>query len=139
MKSFLNKIKIPSLYVLSFVLSVLPVAVYLIINHERYVSTTPERIKLLFGGILAIGILVIKTLGFLKVKSSLLFFGVMMIMSYLLESIIYDLLVFSCLAFLGEALSMGIRILIRHLKGAEGKEQIEGAVKRAIEKLSGRV
>jgi sporulation protein YabP len=68
MKNFLNKIKIPSLYVLSFVLSVLPVAVYLIINHERYVSTTPERVKLLFGGILAIAILVIKTLGFLKVK-----------------------------------------------------------------------
>ena len=139
MKTFLNKVKIPALYVLSFLLSVLPVFTYLFINHERYVSTSPEKIKLLFGGALAVFILVIKTLGFLKIKSSLLFFGIMMVLSYLLESIINDLVVFSCLAFLGESLSLGVRFLIKRLKGTEGEKKLEDTIKRALEKFSGRV
>ena len=47
----LEKVKIPALYVLSFLCSVLPVLIYFIVNNERYIRTTPDKVKILFGGL----------------------------------------------------------------------------------------
>lgn len=135
----LEKVKIPLLYTLSFLCSIFPVIIYFLINKERYVSTTPERVKLLFGGILVVAILIIKTLGHLKIKSALLFFGAVFVLSYLLNSIIMDLMVFSLLAFVGEALSVGVKILIRRQKQKEKEEKAESIIKSAVQSISGRV
>ena len=138
MKS-LEKLKIPSLYVLSFLLNILPVLIYFLVNSERYIKTTPDKVKLLFGGVLVIAILVTKTLGFLKIKSLLLFFGGAFILTYLLNSIIDDLMVFSLLAFVGEVLASAVRVIILRLKKSDEEKKTESIVKSVISTVSGRV
>lgn len=135
----MKRVTIPLLYALSFVCSICPVLIFFLINHKDYISTTPEKIKLLFGGVLVVAILIIKSLGFLKIKSSLVFFGGAFLLSYLLESIIHDLLVFSFLALVGELLNMVVRIFINREK--KKKQEREGGqiVKDAIKEVSGRI
>ncbi|MBQ4108748.1 MAG: hypothetical protein IJC80_05025, partial [Clostridia bacterium] len=84
----MKKIKLPLLYALSFILSVAPALIYFGINHERYIATRGESVRLLFGGVLLVAIMVIKSLGYLKIKSTLVFFGLAFLLSFLLESII---------------------------------------------------
>ena len=135
----MKKMKIPLLYALSFICSISPVLIYFIVNHEKYISTTPDKIKLLFGGILAASILIIKTLGFLKINSGIVFFGLTFAFSYLLESIIMDLLIFSLLALIGEIVSFIIRLIIKAQREKDAILKNEEAVERAISKTSGRV
>jgi hypothetical protein len=52
-------LKIPLLYLLSFVLSVCPVGVYFFVNADKYISTVQEGIKLGAGAVLLILVLVI--------------------------------------------------------------------------------
>ena len=127
----MKRIKLPLLYILSVLLSVLPVLIYFIVNHDRYIRSVPEGIKLLFGAIFVIAILIIKALGFLKIKSSIAFFAGLLILSYLLESIISDIVVFSLLALVG--------IFIRKEREKKSYQKTESAVKSAIESISGRV
>ena len=87
----MKKMKIPLLYALSFLCSVLPVLIYFLINHESYISTTPEKVKLLFGGVLAVAILITKTIGVLKINSGITLFALVFAFAYLLEGIINDL------------------------------------------------
>lgn len=135
----MQKMKIPLLYILSFLCSVLPVLIYFIVNYECYISTTSQKVKLLFGGVLALVILITKTLGALKINSSLVFFGLVFLFAYLLEAIIYDLLIFSFLALVGEVLSFIIKLVIRRIKEKDELKRNESLVERVIEKTSGRV
>lgn len=135
----MKKIKIPLLYALSFICSICPVLIFFLINHRDYIATTPEKIKLLFGGALVVAILIIKSLGYLKIKSSLVFFGGAFLLSYLLESIIHDLLIFSFLALVGEVLAMVVRIFINREKKKRQEERNGQIVKDAIKEVSGRV
>ena len=135
----MKKVKIPLLYALSFICSIGPILTFFLINHKEYISTTPEKIKLLFGGALVVAILIIKSLGFLKIKSSLVFFGGAFLLSYLLESIIHDLLIFSFLALVGEVLAMVVRIFINREKKKRQEERNGQIVKEAIKAVSGRV
>ena len=134
----MKKVKIPLLYALSFICSISPILTFFLINHREYISTTPEKIKLLFGGALAVAILIIKSLGFLKIKSSLVFFGGAFLLSYLLESIIHDLLIFSFLALVGEVLSMVVKIFINRERKKIEQEKSGQIVKEAIKEVSGR-
>ena len=135
----LEKVKIPALYVLSFLCSVLPVLIYFIVNNERYIMTTPDKVKILFGGVLLVGILVVKTLGYLKIKSALIFFGAVFILSYLLNSIIADIMVFSLLAFVGEAAASLIKVIIAREKKSDEDKKKESVIKNALDSFSGRV
>lgn len=135
----MKKVKIPLLYALSFICSISPILTFFLINHREYISTTPEKIKLLFGGALVVAILIIKALGFLKIKSSLVFFGGAFLLSYLLESIIHDLLIFSFLALVGEVLSMVVKIFINRERKKMEQEKSGQIVKEAIKEVSGRV
>ena len=135
----MKKVKIPLLYALSFICSISPILTFFLINHREYISTTPEKIKLLFGGALVVSILIIKSLGFLKIKSSLVFFGGAFLLSYLLESIIHDLLIFSFLALVGEVLAMVVKIFINRERKKIEQEKSGQIVKEAIKEVSGRV
>ncbi len=135
----MRKIKLPILYTLSFLASTLPVLIYFIVNYDSYVKTTPEKVKLLFGGILAVGILILKTIGFLKIKSGVVVFGIIFVFAYLLESIINDLLIFSFLALSGEILSLVIKIFILKEREKINMQKGEELVERAISRASGRV
>ena len=135
----MKRVTIPLLYALSFACSIAPVLTFFLINHKDYISTTPEKIKLLFGGVLVVAILIIKSLGFLKIKSSLVFFGGAFLLSYLLESIIHDLLIFSFLALAGELLNMVVIIFINREKKKKQEMESGQIVKDAIKEVSGRI
>lgn len=135
----MKKMKIPLLYALSFLCSIMPVLIYFLINHESYISTTPEKIKLLFGGALAVAIIITKTLGVLKINSGIMLFSLVFVFSYLLEGIISDLLIFSFLALVGEVLSFIVKQIIKAEKSKNAKEQTEKMIENAVVKTSGRV
>lgn len=135
----MKKMKIPLLYALSFLCSIMPVLIYFLINHESYISTTPEKIKLLFGGALAVAIIITKTLGVLKINSGIMLFSLVFVFSYLLEGIISDLLIFSFLALVGEVLSFIVKQIIKAEKSKNAKEQTEKMIENAVIKTSGRV
>ena len=135
----MRKIKLPILYTLSFLASTLPVLIYFIVNYDKYISSTPEKFKLLFGGLLAVGILIAKTIGALKINSSIVFFGFTFVFSYLLESIVSDLLIFSFLALFGEILATIVRIFIKTEKRKREEKRCEETIEKAILKSSGRV
>lgn len=135
----MKRVIVPLLYALSFTCSIAPVLTFFLINHRDYIATTPEKIKLLFGGALVVAILIIKSLGFLKIKSSLAFYGGAFLLSYLLESIIHDLLIFSFLALVGEVLAMVVRIFINREKKKRQEQKSGQIVKEAIKEVSGRV
>ncbi len=135
----MKKMKIPLLYVLSFLCSVMPVLIYFVLNHESYISTTPERIKLLFGGILAVSIVITKMLGVFKINSGIMLFSLVFVFSYLLEGIISDLLIFSFLALVGEVLAFIVRQVIKAEKTKSDEEKTEKMIENAVNKTSGRV
>lgn len=135
----MKKIKLPLLYALSFILSFSPALIYFAINHERYVGTRAAGVRLAFGGVLVIAVLVIKSLGYLKIKSTLLFFALAFLFSFLLESIIADLLIFSLLALIGELLATVVRFFIKREKDKNGAQRTAEIIKEAVFDLSGRV
>ncbi len=134
----MKKAKIPFLYILSFVCSIAPVLTYFLVNHKSYISTTPEKIKLLFGGALVVAILIIKAIGHLKINSSIVFFAGLFLLSYLLESIISDLIIFSFLALVGEILARIVKIFINREKIKKQDEKSKEIVEGAIKNYSGR-
>lgn len=135
----MKRIKLPLLYVLSFISSVAPALIYFGINHERYIATRGESVRLLFGGVLLVAILVIKALGYLKIKSTLVFFGLAFLLSFLLESIISDLLIFSLMALIGELLATVVRFFIKREKDKTGAQKTAEILKETVFDLSGRV
>ncbi|MBO5338366.1 MAG: hypothetical protein J6A96_01550 [Clostridia bacterium] len=135
----MKKMKIPLLYALSFLCSVLPVLIYFLINHESYISTTPEKVKLLFGGVLAVAILITKTIGVLKINSGITLFALVFAFAYLLEGIINDLLIFSFLALVGEVLAFIVRLIIKSQREKDKLEKTEQAIEKVIAKTNGRV
>lgn len=90
------------LYIGSFLTSILPLFIYFFANKEKYVSSVPEAIKLSVGGILLMFFVALKVMGKLKMPSRLVFFGIVLIMSYLFATILEDLLIISLIAFLSE-------------------------------------
>lgn len=141
-----QRLKLVGLYILSFVLSVLPVLIYFLINRDKYIYTIPDRIKLGFGAVALCVIIGLKLAGKLKIKSRIAVFAIVFAFSYLLESILDDLLVFSLLALIGEGLDMVVGIFIKREKrkmllkesaeiNAEANEKI---IEKVIRKVSGR-
>lgn len=138
-----QRLKLVGLYILSFVLSVLPVLVYFIINHNRYICTIPDRIKLGFGAVALCVIIGLKLAGKLKIKSRIVVFAIVFGFSYLLESILDDLLVFSLLALVGEAFDMIVGIFIKREKRKmllkESADANAAANEKVIEKIINKV
>lgn len=112
----MKHLKLLFLYFLAFIFSVAPVLTYFFMNMDRYISTTQDKIKLGFGGILLVGILILKLLDKLKAPSHLALFGMIFILSYLLSAVLQDLMIFSFLALLGELFDGIVMIYIRRMK-----------------------
>ena len=86
-----------------------------------------------------VAVLVIKSLGYLKIKSTLAFFALAFLLSFLLESIISDLLIFSLLALIGELLALVVRFFIKREKDKSGTQKTAEILKETLFDLSGRV
>ena len=136
----MKRIKIPLLYLLSFVLSVLPVAIYVLANKERYFVTVPDRVRLSAGLICLCVIVFLKVMGKLRMPSRAVLFGLVCVMCYLLERVLDDLLVFSFLALVGEVLDMCCQAIIRREREKRLVQKTAQATTSEITKiLNGRV
>lgn len=133
------RINIALLYVLAFVCSVAPALIYFLVNHDRYIRTVPEKIKVSIG-MIALGIIVIiKLAGKLKANSRIAVFGTVFLLCYLLESILNDLMIFSFLALVGEILDFIVMIFVRKLKRDLFIREAAGATADANERMLDRV
>ena len=136
----MKRYKIPLLYLLSFVLSVLPVSVYFFANADRYFVTVPDRVRLTVGLVCLVVIVFLKVMGKLKMPSRAVLFGFVMIMCYLLERVLNDLMVFSFLALVGEALDM---VCQHYIRRAREEKLLQKSAKKTADEveriLNGRV
>ena len=116
--------------------------IYFAINHAKYISTVPAKIKLGIGAVVLIVIVALKLAGKLKINSRIVVFGIVFALSYLLDSILNDLIIFSGLALLGEALDMIVSIFIKREKRKiavnETAQANADAMEKVITKVSGR-
>lgn len=136
----MKKSKIPLLYCLSFVLSVLPVSIYFFVNSDRYIKTIPDRIKITAGLVILSVIVILKVIGKLKMPSRTVLFGFVFIMCFLLGRVLNDLIVFSFLALVGEILDSICQIYIRRERERILTEKAANATADKLEKiLNGRV
>ena len=136
----MKRIKIPLLYLLSLVLSILPVGIYFLVNLDRYCLTLHDRVKLTAGGVLLVFIVLLKVIGKLKMPSRVTVFLTVLILCYLLERVMADILIFTFLALIGELLDSACHILIRRERQRQLDEKSAEICAREINRaLSGRV
>ena len=90
------------LFICSFVCSVAPITVYFAVNSEKYIKSPEDTFKLCLGGLICLGLIMLKVIGKLKLPSSTVAFGFLFLLSYLLKSITDDILIFSFLALVGD-------------------------------------
>ncbi|MBQ7760912.1 MAG: hypothetical protein IJ400_02540 [Clostridia bacterium] len=131
----MKRLKLPILYLLSLVLSIGPIAVFVALNIDSYVSTTQDAIKLSFGGVAVVIIVILKVLGKLKISSRIAVFGCVFVLSYLLNSLLCDLAILSFLALIGEGLDQIIGIFIKREKEKRQNEKIAKATVSQLEGL----
>ena len=136
----MKKIRIPILYLLSFAVSVLPVAIYFFANADRYFVTVPDKVKLTCGLVCMLVIVFLKVMGKLKMPSRAVLFALVMVMCYLLERVLDDLIVFSFLALIGEILDMICQHFIKKAKEERMLQKSADRTAKEIERvLNGRV
>ena len=136
----MKRLKIPILYLLSFVLSIAPVGIYFFLNRHRYFVTLPDKVKITVGLVCLVFIVFLKVMGKFKMPSRAVLFGFVMILCYLMERVLDDLLVFSFLALVGEILDIVCQIFIRKAKEEKLIEKTAERTAGEIERiLNGRV
>lgn len=90
----------------SFIVSIAPLVIVLIINWGKYTKTPGETVKLCIGGIMVAFFIFLKVIGKLKMPRRIVLFGVVFIMAYLLQAIMNDMILLSGMALLGEFIDM---------------------------------
>ena len=90
----------------SFLVSVAPLLLCVVSNWGKYVKTPSDAVSLALGGMLALIFLLLKVLGKLKMPRRIVFYAAVFAMAYLLEALLDDLVLFSGMALLGEALDL---------------------------------
>lgn len=129
--------KITLLHILSVVLSICPVLIFFLINLDYYVTTRYEGIKLASGGMILLVIVILKVIGKLKIPSGITLYGIMLILSYLLNAIIADLMLFTFLALVGEILSSICDAVIKSFKKKLEREKTAEITANEIKKVIG--
>ena len=135
----MKRLKLPILCFLSFASSCLPVLIYFFLNLDKYVKTTPQAVKITFGFVILMVILVIKALGKLKMPGRIVAFSILLDLSYLLESLLNDLVVFLFLALLGEVLDLIFQSFIAREREKRDNEKLSAQIERSVEKSIQRV
>ena len=90
----------------SFLVSVAPLLVVIILKWNSYTSEPSDSIKLGVGCMIGLVFVLLKAVGKLKMPSRIVSFGIVFIMSYLLKAILDDLILLSGMALAGEVLDM---------------------------------
>lgn len=136
------KLKIVLLHILSVVFSIAPVLIFFFCNLNKYTKTQIEAIKLTAGGMVLLIIVILKVLGKLKLPSGVKLYGIVLVLAYLLDAILNDLIVFAFLALLGEVLSSICGFVIKAQVKRLEREKTASITAEEIKKViqgSGRV
>ena len=132
------------LYLLSFISSVLPLLLVFMKNFDRYVSSAEDAIKLSFGVILVLVVILLKVIGKLKIPGRLVCSTICLMMCWLFATMLSDLLLISGAWWISEVVDFVIfSPLIKHTKKkieiAETAAASAAATAEAIEAYLGRV
>lgn len=129
-----SRSKLYILYIASFIATIAPLAIYVLINKGKYISTVSDSIKLSVGFIMCACLMLLKVIGKLKIPSRIGVYSVVFVLSYLLDAILEDLIVLSFLALLGEIIdAIFFQIPIRRLKESIHNDKIADATTKQIE------
>lgn len=96
------KIKLILLQMFSFVASIAPLAVTVVVRWGEYVKSPSDSVRLGIGCIFVVLFVILKVLGKLRMPKRIAFFAIVLMMSYLLKPIIDDLILLSAMALAGE-------------------------------------
>lgn len=136
----MRSIKLILLYVLGFCLSIAPILIYFIANSEKYISNGYDGFKLASGGVILACILLLKITGKLKIPSAVSVFSIIFVLSYLLDTILQDVMIFSFLALLGEIFDIIVQIFIKKQREKAENQKIASQTASEISKIfNGRV
>ena len=102
MRNHNYKLRLALLYIGSFIVSIAPLLVCLIVNWNEYTKMPQDTVKLCFGGLLALFFIFLKVIGKLHMPRRIVLFSIVFCMVYLLQTILQDLLLLSGMALLGE-------------------------------------
>lgn len=128
----MRRFKLFILYLLSVVLSITPLLIYFLINKEQYLCTKIDAIKLFSGGFIIVFMLMLKAVKKLKIPSGVWFFGLICILSYLLEPVLKDLTVISFLGLIGEIFDIIIQGFISREKSKLQSEKTAKDLKQLL-------
>ena len=88
----------------SFIASVAPLLITLIVRWDKYTQTTAGTFKLCLGGFILLIFAIMKAIGKLKMPRRVITFAIVLILAYLLKAIMDDIIILSAMALLGEIL-----------------------------------
>ena len=100
------KTRLVFLYIGSFIVSIAPLLVVLILRWDNYTKTPGDTVKLCFGGAICLFFVFLKVIGKLKMQRRIVLFGVVFIMAYLLKALMDDLILLSGMALTGELIDL---------------------------------
>lgn len=131
------KLKFAAYAVLSFLVSVLPVALILIVNWGKYTGyTTAGSIRLGAGALIACVFVVLKIIGKLKMPRRIILFTAIFAMSYLLQPVLADLMLISGMALVGEFVDfLFFQTAIHKIKEEINTEKTSDATATKVEEI----
>ncbi len=144
MKKPRYKIRLAFLYIGSFIVSIAPLLICLIVNWSRYTKTPQDTIKLCLGGAIAVTFLFLKVIGKLHMPRRIVLFSIVFSMVYLLQAILNDLLLLSFMALLGEILDSvffqrAIRITKENMLVSKTADKTAEQVEQVFKNYLGRI
>lgn len=99
------KIKLALLCVASYIVSVLPLIITFVLNFGKYTESAEATVKLTLGGLIVLGLLLVRTLG-RAIPSGLGGALLVFVVVFLLEAILADLVLLLGMFLLGECLDI---------------------------------
>lgn len=123
------------LYIGSFIVSIAPLLIVLIVRWGNYTKTPSDTVKLCFGAVICIVFMVLKVIGKLKMPSRIITFAVVMLLAFLLQSLTNDLILLSGMALLGEALDLVFQHFIKKTKEQMQTTEVADATTAKVEEV----
>ena len=130
------RLRLMLLYIGSFVMSVAPLLIVVIVNRHEYVRNTADAVKLSLACVMVLAFIMFKVTGKLKMPKRIVFLFITFIMCYFIQTLLDDLLLLSGMALLGEFIDFaGFQWAIRATKEKIAIEKSSDASASKVEKI----
>ena len=118
-----DKMKLFFLELGGFFASIAPLAVVVALNHERYVQSIGDAVKLGAGGVIVVVLILLKVIGKFKMPSDVVAVSVMFVLAVLLDAVLRDLSLLCGMYLIGSLLDT--IFFKRHAKKLREKIKLE--------------